>query len=155
MPLSLRDAVRFATKIDPSGGVDACHPWRGSRHKFGYGWFRHQGKTRTAHTVAAELFLGVKAPMILHACDNPSCVNPRHLRGGTNLDNMRDMRERKRQPVGEARIGSAKLTDAAATDIRHRIAGGERQGVLAAEYGVSQSHISRLSRGLVHEVRSI
>jgi hypothetical protein len=35
---------------------------------------------------------------ILHACDNPGCVNPEHLREGTQADNITDCIEHGRHP---------------------------------------------------------
>ena len=45
-----------------------------------------------AHRVVWEAFNGepLGDRLVLHSCDNPSCVNPAHLSAGTMTDNMRD-----------------------------------------------------------------
>jgi hypothetical protein len=40
-------------------------------------------------------------PQILHTCDNPPCVNSRHLYAGTNDDNIRDKVDRGRHRNGQ------------------------------------------------------
>jgi len=35
----------------------------------------------------------------LHSCDNPGCVNPDHLRWGTELDNIKDAIARRKHGV--------------------------------------------------------
>lgn len=83
---------------------------------------------------------------VLHRCDNPSCINPMHLFLGTNDDNNADKvaKGRARGAVGE-RNPKAKLTRHQVRAIRadHRI-----QSKIAADYGVSQSMISAIKRGV-------
>jgi len=93
---------------------------------------------------------------VLHNCpdgDNPTCVNPSHLWLGTQGDNNRDMTEKGRHGMlahpelaarGE-RNGFSRLTETDITEIRLRYSlGRATQTTLAAEYGVSQSHIWRI-----------
>ena len=87
---------------------------------------------------------------VLHHCDNPPCVRPGHLFLGTHTDNMHDMigKGRARHPSlpGES-CGHAKLTKLAARLIRDRVAAGEAQKALAAEFGVSRATVCLLVGG--------
>jgi hypothetical protein len=76
------------------GESDECWPWLGSRTVNGYGRLGN----RYAHRLVYEQEVGPipDGLNVLHSCDNPPCVNPRHLRVGTQADNARDALERGR-----------------------------------------------------------
>ncbi len=78
-----------------------CWLWTGARRERGYGRVRWEGRIRSAHHIALYLRTGVMATdrdLVLHRCDEPSCVNPDHLYIGTQRDNMRDRFARGRAP---------------------------------------------------------
>jgi hypothetical protein len=93
---------RFVTKFwshIEKPGADDCWTWKLSCTAAGYGQIWCVDTMKYAHRIAYEL---IKGPIptgmeVLHACDNPPCANPAHLRVGTHADNMRDMAVRGRQ----------------------------------------------------------
>lgn len=99
---------RFEENTDRS--ESGCHVWTGAKTDKGYGLIEVAGKTRRAHRVAYETFKGAipAGLLILHRCDNPSCVNPEHLRAGTQAENMQEMvaKGRQRVVITDARKGA-------------------------------------------------
>jgi hypothetical protein len=96
-----------------------CWPWRRRITDDGYGLVCYGSLKYRAHRVAWAIHNNVLelAPTtwILHSCDNPPCVNPRHLRVGTGKDNADDMRVRGRRTStkGCMYVSSAQLFRAA------------------------------------------
>jgi hypothetical protein len=71
--------------------MSGCWLWGGAGDPLGYGRFTIKGKTRLAHRVAYTLVTGIvlSSKMVLdHLCRNPACVNPAHLKCGTQRDNV-------------------------------------------------------------------
>ncbi len=129
-------------KQDCKGG---CWNWTASKSKKGYGRIRIARQNYQSHRVAWAL--------VLHRCDNPSCVNPKHLFLGTPLDNMNDMkskgRARHRSPHW-TKNPAVRLTPEKVADIRTRYArGGVSTISLAADFSVSISTINHVIRRMI------
>jgi len=69
-----------------------CHFWIGSVDRNGYGIVSYNRKSTRTHRVSYTIYRGEipNGLHVLHNCDNRLCVNPDHLRLGTNTDNIRD-----------------------------------------------------------------
>lgn len=124
---------------EPNSG---CWLWDRRPHAHDYGIFHFRGKNVRAHRASWIIHNGEipEGLHVLHKCDNPACVNPKHLFLGTQIDNSADMIRKDRAP-------NRKLSMKAANDIRVRRARGERPMHLAAEYGVSTFTIRAVVRG--------
>jgi hypothetical protein len=130
--------VRFWEKVDKTV---SCWLWTGSKNNMGYGRINIKGKVQLAHRISFEMNHGaiVKGLKVLHKCDNPLCVNPKHLKLGTQKENLQDMYKKGRACVGEDKP-NAKLNKEKVTYIRSRYrSGGVSQRSLAKEVGISQS----------------
>ena len=88
----LRDTGAFRSGF-VRGGEDECWEWTKRKDRDGYGRVRGY----LAHRIAFTVHTG-RQPQdyVCHTCDNPGCVNPKHLWEGTNSDNMHDMSHKKR-----------------------------------------------------------
>lgn len=146
-PTPLYDWVMQRCIVTDSG----CREWPGSVNSKGYGTVgTPDGDTTSPHRVVAEHHLGpapIDRPFVLHSCDNTRCCEITHLRYGTQTENLAEMTARGRR-VTPSRVGefnaSAKLTEADVLAIR---ADDRMHRVIAAEYGVVRSTISRVKAG--------
>lgn len=135
-----RETSRFLAAVDMLGDKD-CWPWTGNIHAGGYGRFIIGNRAIYAHRYAYRLWV---APLregmeVMHTCDNPPCVNPKHLVQGTHADNMHDRDEKGRGNSGK-RLGS-RLSGAARADIQARRAGGEVARTIAADHRISVAYV--------------
>lgn len=130
-----------------------CWEWTGPK-AHGYGRFKHQGKTYSAHRLAYELHYGPIPEAahqhdycVLHACDNPACCNPAHLRLGTHAANMEEMAKKGRHaPVSGIHSPNAKLTDEDVIAIRGLSSRGVPGIEIARRFGISATHVSSIIR---------
>lgn len=83
---------RWREKLSPTPTAEGCIEWTGYRDEGGYG--KISAKTVTgAHRVGYEFFNDDELTaddVVMHTCDNPPCVNPFHLKLGTQADNNKD-----------------------------------------------------------------
>lgn len=74
------EAMRFYSSIEvrPKG----CWEWKRGRDENGYGFIKFRGKKWWVHRLAyaAHKRSLRDGDQVDHACDNPSCCNPAHLR---------------------------------------------------------------------------
>lgn len=106
--LSHADETRFWSKVDKSGGPDACWLWTAGKTQYGYGSFRSRGKSFYPHRVAwvlthgqVPIHTGYHGLCVCHRCDVPACCRPDHLFLGTCKDNNRDRKNKWRTARGD------------------------------------------------------
>lgn len=151
--MSTSERVQFYT--DKSG---ECWVWTGAKNLQGYGKLKtDEGPIKAAHRLAWEIANGPipEGRLVLHRCDNPSCVRPEHLFLGTYVDNHQDMIQKGRSPhIGTDRPPRnyargekhpyAKLSDAQVEEIK---AASGTQREIAARFGVTQGTVSSIRSG--------
>jgi HNH endonuclease len=145
---------RFWDRVANGAG---CWEWTAGKDGFGYGKVRVPGKKwmDSAHRVAYELTNGpIETGLcVCHSCDNPACCRPSHLFLGTIADNNTDMVAKGRNyshPNGlmsKERNPNRKIDMNTARTIREEYATTSQER-LAETYGLSQTTISRIVRGV-------
>jgi hypothetical protein len=112
--LSNEIITRLFNDINYPGNDINCWPWNGilfqGTHQ--YGIFNLNNKHLKAHRIIYECYNGKIEDdlFVCHHCDNPPCVNYKHLFLGTDLDNKQDMINKNRHAFG-INNGMAKLND--------------------------------------------
>ena len=95
--------TKFPSNYQDALMSDACWEWQGNKKKRNekYGFIKFGSVCYFAHRISYLIFNGAiyKESMIMHTCDNPSCVNPKHLVLGNQSINMIDCVKRERHPA--------------------------------------------------------
>ena len=147
-PKNISLEKRFWLKVDRRSDTE-CWNWIGKvKLKEGYGRFKIGQKGILVHRYSYVLHIGniPEKMLVLHKCDNPACVNPKHLFLGTDKDNSADKISKNRHAFGE-KNGAAKLTEYQVREIRCAYSENNvSQEALARLYGVS----GRLICDIVH-----
>lgn len=122
-----------------------CREWTGSKNsRFGHGqWRNEDGEVELTHRAAWRMFVGPipEGMHVLHKCDNPPCVNIKHLFLGTHGDNMKDMWAKGRAHPGilkGEKHGMSKLTAEIVREIR---SSSETGKALAERFGLTPTTI--------------
>lgn len=81
---------RFLSKIKKNS--KGCWIWQGATYMNGYGHLRANAKYWSAHRFSYTLFKGEipKGLVVMHTCDEKLCTNFRHLKAGTQQENVQD-----------------------------------------------------------------
>lgn len=134
--------------VDYAG--DDCLRWPGKPRADGRGQIKWQGQMTLAHRQMCILAHGnppADKPEATHSCGNGhrGCVNPKHLRWGSDRDNKADMLSHGTRVRGE-RHGGAKLS-AEAVLLMRNTAGKLPRAAIATIFGVSRAQVSRVITG--------
>lgn len=128
---------------------DVCWEWQGNKHWNGYGRINWGKNERYwAHRISYMIYKGPIPynKIVMHTCDNPCCVNPKHLILGTQKDNLHDMAKRGRH-------GTATLNEESVKVIKWMLKYEYKRGLmqkLADLYKVKYSIIADIKRNKVY-----
>lgn len=129
---------------------DDCLIWPFARNIWGYGVLSIDGKRTTASRAMCYLAHGVppsESMEAAHFCGRggDGCVNPKHLRWATSIENQTDRIGHGTSNRG-ARNGFSKLSNEEIIAIRD-MAGKEPQKEIAKKFGISACHVSKILNG--------
>lgn len=139
-------AERFWSKVTVRG-PEECWTWNGARTQQGYGLFSYRapggrrhgvGAHRAAWQLAHGRTLRRRSAVVRHACGNRLCINPKHLRVGSNWDNYLD----------GVRHGTLRARKTIEPKLIERVLAALAQGVpgkhVAKAYGLSEARVHRM-----------
>lgn len=147
-----KQKARFWSRVVKSEDPHGCWDWTGYR-RGNYGRLELNGHKHGAHKISYVIHFGPVPPKkcVLHKCDNPPCCNPKHLRLGTQLQNVEDMFKKGRDhhasgPFSKERLlaaargernAGAKLKEGQVLELRKLHRSGFRPTDLAPQFGIS------------------
>ena len=102
------------------------------------------GRIRGSHRTMHYIMTGEIHPTVRHVCNEPRCVRPDHLIGGTHSENSQDMVAVKRQHTQKVSVEQVR-------EIRERYAAHEDKrhaaSQFAREYGTSYPQMRNIITG--------
>lgn len=128
------------------GSQDECWLWLASKNKKGYGTLGEG----LAHRISYELHYGSfdYSLSVCHSCDNPSCVNPKHLWLGTSNENMQDMVKKKRADRTKKHVQIYKTVKKFSIEdirsIRNMFSKGVKQSDILEDYPMSVCNLRKI-----------
>jgi len=145
------------TGIHPYELAENCWDWTGSKQHFGHGIITNRVCNIlgifTAHRLSMYFFKNAEfiekeTLNVLHSCDRPQCVNPNHLRMGTNKENVHDAHERGRAAVlSGSENNFAKFNDDQIKEIIELRKQSKTYPEIATRYGCSRRTIEQICLG--------
>lgn len=149
MLLSYNDIKRFWKKVKINLKTH-CWEWKGTITNYGYGQIYIQGKLYLAHRISFLLDTkNLPEVCILHKCDNPMCVNPKHLFKGTQSDNNKDAAQKGRSArLCGIKNPNAKLTEDNLNEIKSWFSIGISRSQVAKAFKISWTHANTLKQRL-------
>lgn len=150
--------ARFWSHVYNRDQEGECWPWTGTTvtvRNLSRGILRWDSIQQQAHRVAWQITHGPipAGSVIYHTCDNPICVNVKHLRCGTQANNIKDMVAKDRQRFSNLTRGernpNAKLTKEAVAEIRQLAAEGIPRKEIAVKFNISRGHTNNIIRRVV------
>lgn len=131
------------------------HGCKGYGLGYATAWVTYAGRkvSTTKHRKVYYMHTGEWPEVVRHKCDNPRCINPEHLEGGTHLDNMQDMvvRGRAKQPESLGTLnGRARLDESTVKYLRQMFIKGDKDwgvSAIAKRLGMGTSPIHRMLTG--------
>lgn len=157
------DRARIESRIDRSGGPDACHPWTAGQNADGYGWVKVGRTQKGAHLALWELENGPVPPgfELDHECHNRAmreglcapghcahrlCCNLRHIVPRTRDDHAAATLRLSSSWHGDGK-GYRKLTEAQVRELKGLLREGAQTAEMADRFGISRTHVSRIRTG--------
>lgn len=120
-----------------------CWPWKGATRPNGYGQLNVARVPEKAHRISFLIAFGWlpsgRGGGVLHICDNPICVNPRHLFAGTQADNLADAARKWRTAGRVTREVRSTILALHELGLSHRTIG--------RQVGLAHSTVGRIIRG--------
>ena len=133
---------------------NGCLIFNKKKQKYPSFWFN--GYKMLAHRYSYQTFVG-EIPLgnvVMHVCDNPYRVNPKHLRAGTQSENVKDMyiKNRNKKHQGQFCPHSSLTFDLYKKIFAEYFNGTHKYIELSKKFGIDPQTISWAIRGKTYKV---
>jgi len=131
-------------KVDEKTG---CWIWKGKLDDDGYGNVKINQVTYKAHRISFMLLKGIiknQHSYVCHTCDNPPCINPKHLFLGTARDNAQDRQNKGRTVLPDVKGENHPNSRLTENDIRNIRTSGLSNEKLSKIYKLKNKYVQQI-----------